>query len=424
MNIKSFRFNLQELGGALGDLGTLLPLMVALILINGLNTTFVLLGVGLFYLVSGLYYRVPTPVQPLKAVAAISISLGLSGSVISAAGLIMGVILLILSMTNFIHIVVKFFPQAVIRGIQLSIGLTLLRKGIEIVLSRQTFLTSSSHAWTDRFPAGIILAVLALLIFFAFEFYFRRRGSGFPSSLALLTFGLLAGVILVDSVPAIGISVPVLPNMTFPNAGEFWLAITVLVVAQLPLTLGNAVVGMQNTAQLYFQDQASRVTPRALTASMGLANLAAGLFGAMPMCHGSGGLTAHYKLGARTGGANIMIGGLFVLLALLFGPSALSLFSLIPFAVLGALLVIVGVYHASLLRDLKESSHLAIAAAVAVFTVFLGNLAYGFGVGILMNGLLVFTTRNAVSPRTLGNEPAWRKLSLLNYLLRNEERSG
>lgn len=414
MKIKSFSFNLRELGGALGDLGTLLPLMVALILINGLNATSVLLGVGLFYLVSGLYYRVPTPVQPLKAVAAISISLGLSSGVISAASLVMGVILLILSMTNFIHVMVRFFPKAVVRGIQLSIGLTLLRKGTEIVFSRQTFLTSSSHAWTDQYPTGIILAALALLIFFAFEFYFRRRGSGFPSSLALLIFGLTAGVILINPAPVVAMSVPVLPSMTLPGAGEFWLAITVLVIAQLPLTLGNAVVGMQATAQQYFHGRASRVTPRALTASMGLANLVAGLFGAMPMCHGSGGLTAHYKLGARTGGSNIMIGSLFVLLALLFGPAALSLFSLIPFAVLGTLLVIVGVYHASLVRDLEEPSHLAIAAAVAVFTVLLGNLAYGFGIGILLHGLLVFTTGDVVSPRIPVSKTVWRKLSLPN----------
>ena len=48
MRNNAFRFNLQELGGALGDLGTLLPLMMALVLINGLNETAVLVGVGVF----------------------------------------------------------------------------------------------------------------------------------------------------------------------------------------------------------------------------------------------------------------------------------------------------------------------------------------------------------------------------------------
>ncbi len=80
MRINSFRFNLQELDGALGDLGILLPLMVALILINGLNATSVLILVGLFYIGYGLYYRVPTPVQPLKAVPdSIDFEQGLAG---------------------------------------------------------------------------------------------------------------------------------------------------------------------------------------------------------------------------------------------------------------------------------------------------------------------------------------------------------
>ena len=84
MPLKSFQFNRWELGGALGDLGTLLPLMVALVTLNHMNATSVFLVVGLTYALSGLFYRLPIPVQPLKAVAAIAIAAGLSASVISA----------------------------------------------------------------------------------------------------------------------------------------------------------------------------------------------------------------------------------------------------------------------------------------------------------------------------------------------------
>ncbi len=155
VRVNSFRFNLQELGGALGDLGTLLPLMLALVLINGLNTTSVLVGVGLFYIGSGLYFRIPTPVQPLKAVSAIAISMGLASSVIGAAGLLMGVILLLLSLTNFIRIVVKLFPQAVVRGIQLSIGLILFKKGIELAFNKQPFINGISRPLgLDQFYFG------------------------------------------------------------------------------------------------------------------------------------------------------------------------------------------------------------------------------------------------------------------------------
>ena len=122
--------------------------------------------------------------------------------------------------------------------------------------------------------------------------------------------------------------------LVLQNVTDFWLELTVLVIPQLPLTLGNAVVGTCDTAKTYFKDQAKLVNPRALTTSMGLANIIADLFGAMPMCHGSGGLTAHYKLGARTGEANLMIGGLPLALGLSLGYSALSFLTMIPLAVL------------------------------------------------------------------------------------------
>jgi SulP family sulfate permease len=399
-----FRFNLQELGGALGDLGTLLPLMVALILINGIDATSVLLGVGLFYILSGLYYRIPMPVQPLKAVSVIAISLGLSASVIGAAGLLMGAILLLLSVTNLITFVVKLFPQPVVRGIQLSIGLILLRRGIELTFSQETFISGTSPSpGLAQFPLGIFLAVSALVIFILFRFVFFRQTQRCPPSLALLTFGLGAGVIF-GSIPGLDRLSPTLPTIAMPNSSDFWLALTVLVIPQLPLTLGNAVVGTRDTARTYFKDQARRVTPRALATSMGLANIAAGLLGAMPMCHGSGGLTAHYKLGARTGGANLMVGGLLLTLGILFGYTALSFLSLIPLSVLGVLLAIVGVYHAFLIRDLAAKGQLAVAATVAVATIALGNLAFGFGAGIILYHLLRLLPKAFSTKRPDGNQ--------------------
>ncbi len=388
MRISSFRFNIQELGGALGDLGTLLPLMLAMILINGLNPTSVLVLVGLFYIGSGLYFRVPTPVQPLKAVAAIAITLGLSATVIGAAGLIMGIILLVLSLTNLINTVVKLFPKAVVRGIQFSIGLILLKKGVEFAFSEQVFASRVTSSFNlGQVPIEILLTASAIVIFILFKFVFFRDSQRFPASLALVTFGIGAGAFLGRN-PGVNEFGPVLPDIVLPSATNFWMALTVLIIPQLPLTLGNAVVGMHDTAKTYFKDQARRVSPKALTLSMGLANIFAGLFGAMPMCHGSGGLTAHYKLGARTGGANLMIGGLLLVLGIVLGSAALPYLSLIPLAVLGTLLAIVGIYHTLLIRDLKTKKQLAVVGTVAIMTLALGNLAFGFGAGILLHHTL------------------------------------
>ncbi|MFH0914376.1 MAG: putative sulfate/molybdate transporter, partial [Chloroflexota bacterium] len=351
------------------------------------------------------------PVQPLKVVAATAISLSLSPGTIGAAGLLMGIVLLFLSLTNLISLVVKVFPPAVVRGIQLSIGLTLLRKGVELAFGKEVFISgiSPSLDW-GQFPIGIFLALSAVLIFLLFRFTFLRQRQHFPPSLALLTFGAGSGF-LFGTFPSLFTPSPVLPNITLPSPADLWLAVTVLVLPQLPLTLGNAVVGTSGAAKTYFKEQACEVTPRALTASMGLANLAAGLFGAMPMCHGSGGLTAHYKLGARTGGANLMVGGLLLAVGLLLGSTALPFLSLIPLPVLGVLLAIVGIYHALLVCDLKSREQLVVAGTVATATIVLGNLAYGFGSGILLHHLLKLLPRGSAFlalrlPRKKGRIPA------------------
>jgi SulP family sulfate permease len=388
MKTNPLRFNLQELGGALGDLGTLLPLMVALILINGLNATLVLVAVGLLYILSGLYFRIPMPVQPLKAVAAIAIALGLPASVIGAAGLIMGFILLALSLTKLISVVTKLFPKAVVRGIQLSVGLMLLRRGIELAFGGQISLAGTTEP-LSTVPIGVILAISAILIFILFKFVFFRRSQRFPPSLALVIFGLAAGAMLgpISGIDKFG---PSLPSVALPSASDFWIALTILVIPQLPLTLGNAVVGTWDTARTYFKDGAHRVSPRAIATSMGLANVATGLVGAMPMCHGSGGLTAHYKLGARTGAAGLMIGGILLTIGVFFGHAAPQLLSLIPLSVLGVMLAIVGIYHALLVSDLTTKEQLAVTGTVAVVAITMGNLAFGFGAGILLHHTLRF----------------------------------
>lgn len=385
MQIKSFRFNIQELGGAVGDLGTLLPLMVALILINGVDATIALIGIGLFYIISAVYFKIPIPVQPLKAVSTVAIAMGLGTSIIGAAGLLMGLILLLLSVTNLIKYVVKLFPQAVVRGIQLSIAIILFRRGIEFIFDDHIFLNQVGVTTSNyEFPLGVILALSSLAMFLLFKYFFFRQTQWIPPSLVLLTFGLGVGIPLSPMILIKQTSLSI-PAIALPSPSDFWLALTLLVIPQLPLTLGNAVVGTSSTAKDYFGEQANRVTPQALTTSMGIANLVAGLFGAIPMCHGSGGLTAHYKLGARTGAAGLMIGGLLITLGLVFGSSALPVLSMIPKAVLGVFLVIVGIYHGLLIKDLNTKEQLVVAATVAVLTLVAGNLAMGFAGGILLH---------------------------------------
>ncbi|MFQ6016300.1 MAG: putative sulfate/molybdate transporter [Anaerolineae bacterium] len=388
--LRPFKFDLRELGGALGDLGTLLPLLVALIALNGMNPTAVLLVVGALYIVAGFYYRTPMPVQPLKVVSAIAIALGLSHRVIAAAGLWMGLILLLLAVTGAMNLIAKLFPKPVVRGIQLGLGLMLLKISFslwsrpQIVINGPPLFVSFANV---SFPAGIALAAACGILLILF-----LRHKWLPSSLVVLGFGTVVGILGGSLVGLTNVRLGYVPlQVGLPTREELFAALTLLVIPQLPLTLGNAVVATADVARIYFNRTARRVTHRALLTSMGLTNIVAGLIGSVAVCHGSGGLTAHYRLGARTAGSNLMIGGLCILIGLFLGNSALQIISLVPYPALGALLAYVGLQHALLARDLRQAPDIAIAALIALVTLKVGNLAIGFSSGIILYHLFRLT---------------------------------
>ena len=113
--MRGMRWSWREVAGAFGDLGVLVPIAVALIVVNGLSATAVLLPAGILYVVSGLVYRVPVPVQPLKAFGAIAIAQGLGSDVIAAGALLMGVIFVVLGVTGLLDRAARWVPQPVIR---------------------------------------------------------------------------------------------------------------------------------------------------------------------------------------------------------------------------------------------------------------------------------------------------------------------
>jgi SulP family sulfate permease len=122
-------------------------------------------------------------------------------------------------------------------------------------------------------------------------------------------------------------------------------------------------------------------------------NLVSGLLLSAPTCHGSGGITAHYKFGARTPKSSYVIGSVCLLLAF-FGREAVGLLHLIPTAVLGVFLVYVGIQHALFVRDIAgRRTLLSIALCVAVISLAKTNLTYGFVAGFLLQGLLILVAK-------------------------------
>jgi SulP family sulfate permease len=155
----------------------------------------------------------------------------------------------------------------------------------------------------------------------------------------------------------------------------------------MPMTLGNAVIADMDLSINYFGDDARRVTGKSLCVSMALGNFLSALFGGMPLCHGAGGLAAHYRFGARSAGSNLMIGALFILFTLVLGHRILALFNLIPMAILGVLLLFAGSQLALTILDVKERKELFVVVVILGITLA-ANLAAGFAAGIVLAYLL------------------------------------
>lgn len=362
-----FQFDRAELAGAVADLGVLVPIAVALIVKNGLAPTAVLLPAGLLYVMAGLLYRVPVPVQPLKAFGAIAIANGLGSSEIAAGALLMGGIFVVLGASGWLDRVARIFPQPIIRGVQLSVGLLFCQLAWNLATAPPTAFTDHTRpAWWLLGGGAVVIAASLLL---------RRHNV----SLILVAIAAVAMALSYHGSLTLGPSSLQLPDLSMQ---AFTTAAVALVLPQLPLTFANSCLATADVARTYFGSAAERVRPGRLAISLGIANLFAGGISGMPVCHGAGGMTAHRSFGARTGGAPIVLGTVLLILALAIGASLAAVLAGFPLPILAGLLAVSGLLHITLLKDLRGPYQWAMAIAVGV-TGFLSNLAIAL-VGALL----------------------------------------
>lgn len=389
------RFDRHEIAGGLADIGVMIPLGVGVAAAAGLDLATVFLCAAALYAATAIAFRVPVPVQPMKAMAAAIIALGLPPAAVGAAGIEIGLLLLLIAVTPLARVLARLFPLPVVRGIQLAIGV-LLAKSALLMAGADAGLPdlASGGALGPVAPASAMVLALGVAAFLLASRQRRRV----PGGLVVLVLGAVTGIILAalgdaHSAPAAHASRPLLQ---LPGLADASLAFFAVVLPQLPLSLGNAVFATDDVLHHYHGVAARRVTPGRLSMSMGLANVGCGLLGGMPLCHGSGGATAHYRFGARTAGATMAAAGLYVVLAAgaRFGLSPL----LVPSAFLAGMLLYVGVEHLLLVTDLAGAEDVACAGAIAVVAVVTGDLALGFVVGWVV---LVVLRRSRLHGRVL-----------------------
>lgn len=357
-----------EASGAVADVGVFIPIAVALIVANGLSPTAVLLPAGLLYVVVARVYRVPVAVQPLKAFGAIAIAANLGADVIAAGSILMGLIFVVLGSAGLLNRVARMFPTAVIRGVQLAVGLLFLKISWGLMMDPQpTFKSQSSEA----------ALVVATMVVLALLLVLRK------AVVLLVVIGALAIAAITTGIFVFGPAPIEFPRLT---AQSFATAAVLLVLPQLPLTFANSCLAPADAARKYFGVSGEAVTPSRLARTLGFANLFAGGISGMPVCHGAGGMSAHYAFGARTWRAPLLIGVALIIGAVAFGDLLSEVLPAFPLSVLAALLVVAAITHICLLADLVGWRQWVVAFSVGVLGVA-GNLAVAVVCGLLLFAL-------------------------------------
>ncbi len=329
MKIGGNEYNLRELAGAFGDLGTLIPFLVGYITISKLDPVGVLVPFGLFKVAVGLYFKTPVPIQPMKAIgtAAISHPQTITPGAIWASGLFTGVLWLVMGLTGAITWIATITSRPLVSGLVLGLGLGFILEGVRLM------------------EKDLLLAVVGVTL--TFVLLSRER---VPAMLLLLGFGVTVAVARDPAlIPELGSLSFRLRLPDFPLAGLGWkdvvTGVIVLGLPQAALTLGNAIIATVEENNALFPHRP--LTVRAVAIDHGIMNLVGTSLGGVPMCHGAGGMAGHVRFGARTGGALVILGGLVLFTGLFLADSVATLFKLFPPALLGVILLFGGLELAS-----------------------------------------------------------------------------
>ena len=365
----SNRYDLTELAGAFGDLGTLIPFVIGYMTVLRIDASGILLMFGVSAMLTGWYYKTPIPVQPMKAIggAAIGAAGAVTPAMVCAAGLVTGVFWIAAAATGTVKFASALAARPIVLGILLGLGLSLMTQGIQMMLV------------TPWLAAAGLVVVFALLA--------RPK---FPAMFGLMLVGTIAALWMSPSPEAWW---PLLrPTFRLPQlavTGMSWQQVlrgtVLLALPQIPLTLGNAVIAVRTENNDLFPDRP--VSERQLAMTQGLINLVAAPLGGIPMCHGAGGMAGHVRFGARTGGAVVMLGMILTGLGLFYSHAVGVLFGAFPAALVGVILFFAGAELARAIRGLgSDRNDVYVVLVVAAFAMW--NMGAAFLAGIAVHAAL------------------------------------
>jgi hypothetical protein len=365
----SIRFDRNELAGAFGDIGTDLPLIVGMILAAGLHSASVLVMFGVMQYLTAIRYRMPMPVQPLKAVAVLVITQKIAPGVLYGGGLAIGIVMLVLTLTGGITWLARVVPKTVVRGLQLGLGIQL------------AMLALKDYVQSDG-ARGYVLAAIAFVVVIAL--LGNRR---LPAAIPVIALGVIYAFVFKlsgrDLRDAIGFTLPEARTVSWADITTGFL---ILALPQIPLSLGNSILATRQVAADLFPER--DITVKKLSYTYALMNLVNPFFGGVPTCHGSGGMVGHYTFGARTGGSIIIYGSIFLILGLFFAAGFQQVVQVFPLPILGVLLFFEAAALMGMIRD--EASNPDSMFLIVIVGLIAAGLPYGYAIALVVGVALSF----------------------------------
>jgi MFS superfamily sulfate permease-like transporter len=366
-------------------------------------------------------YEIPMPVQPMKTIAAVALGdSALTVNEIMMAGIFVSGVVFVLGTTKMMDSFNKLTPLAIVQGMQVGLGMLLARKGFLLAVYKSSSPTDvRGMLGTDGLLVTII-AMCATMYVTAPEYPAARnlgeagRGESdgkngnepskkrlrhyVPMALILVVTGLV--IAMTKEGAFVGLTVgPARPKLFNASRSEAQTGIIKAGIPQLPLTTLNSVISICALSKELFPD--TPATPSSVATSVGVMNLVGCWFGAMPSCHGAGGLAAQYAFGARGGSSIVFLGVCKLVIGLLFGSSLMHLLQHFPKTILGVMLFSSSLELIGMGLKTRPGWHqhqkylVMITASVTIATK---STAIGFAAGIATHILMEFQRRIESGP--------------------------
>lgn len=364
------------------------------------------------------------PVQPMKSIAAEALSDTSFGvPEIMTAGILTGGVLFFLGVTGLMQLVYKLIPLCVVRGIQLAQGLSFALTAVKYVRKIQDLPKSKSLGERHWFGLdGLVLAIVCLCFIVIVngageknrgccgdpgdddtrdcDLDGQRGAEGaksrtsrvrkiifsLPSAFIVFVLGVVLAFIrrheVVHEIKFGPSSIEVVKFSKHAWKKGFIKG----TIPQLPLSILNSVVAVCKLSTDLFPGREFSVT--SLSVTVGLMNLVGCWFGAMPTCHGAGGLAGQYKFGGRSGGCVALLGAAKLVLGLVLGSSLAHILNQFPVGILGVLLLFAGIELAMCSRDMNTKEDSFVMLICTAVSLVGSSAALGFLVGMIVYVIL------------------------------------